>query len=58
MSYTPIDREALDEMARGARDLARVVKAQFDGFVEVGFTEAQALRLTGDWMRAGLGGDS
>lgn len=60
MTYEPQTREALEEAMIAGRDFARMTRGQFEAFVESGFTEAQALRLTSAWMTAqiGLGGDS
>jgi hypothetical protein len=51
-----LERDELEEMAAGARDVARVTKAQYDAFVESGFSAGQALTLTGKWLAAQLGG--
>jgi hypothetical protein len=52
MAYEPQTREALDEALVAGRDFARVTRGQFEAFVEAGFNEPQALRLTAAWMAA------
>lgn len=47
-----MEREELEEAAAAARDMARCTKAQFDAFIESGFSESQALGLTTQWMAA------
>jgi hypothetical protein len=53
--YEPMDREGLEAVAASARDLARMVRAQYEGFGEVGFTEGEAMLLTMKWMEITLG---
>lgn len=56
MAYEPQTREALDEAMVAGRDFARLTRGQFEAFVEAGFTEGQALRLTQTWLAANIGG--
>lgn len=51
-----LEREELDEHAAACRDVARMTKAQFDAFVEAGFTPGQALKLTIAWLQEQLPG--
>lgn len=47
-----LDRQDLEEAAVSSRDMARVAKAQYDAFVEAGFTDSQALLLLRTWLTA------
>lgn len=47
-----LSREELEDMAATVRDMARVSKATYDAFLEAGFDEHYAIRLTSDWMIA------
>ncbi len=49
-----IEPEQLEEAAVAGRELGRLVKTQYDGCVEAGFSPAQALYLAGVWMRQAI----
>lgn len=48
--YQPLSREALETFAQGARDVARATRTQFEAYVEMGFSDSQALTLTLNWQ--------
>lgn len=47
----------IDQWARNASHIARAQKAHFDALIEAGFTEAQALHLTGAFWKSSGGSD-
>jgi hypothetical protein len=49
-----MSREDLDDWAASARDIARIVKAQHDAFLEMGYSPAEASVLIGQRMAATL----
>lgn len=55
MSYEPATPEDLTEIETQARDLAKATKAQYDGFVEAGFSGQESLLLTRTWLQAHIG---
>lgn len=44
----------LDQFLAAIPELARSVHGLYQGFIQAGFTETQALQLTSDWMTSML----
>jgi len=43
-------RAEADQARRGMQDFATQTWAYYSGLVDAGFTESQAIRLTGQWL--------
>jgi hypothetical protein len=54
--YRPLTPEQLENEAVAARDFARMMRARYTAFEEVGFLPGEALGLTKTFMRCMLGG--